>query len=134
MKKDKIDLNENDFTILAVDDEEFVLEMLKDILEDEFGYKVVAFTNPIKALKAFNKDPEMFDLVISDVKMPEMSGVQMTSKMKDLKNDIPIIITTGYAEKQEADLLEDSGVDAFIRKPFKHDKLHEIIKNLLNIT
>ncbi len=121
------------FTILAVDDEEFVLEMLKDILEDTLGYNVAAYTNPIVALKAFNKNPERYSLVISDVKMPEMSGVQMTSKMKDLKSDIPIIITTGYAEKQEEDLLEDSGVDAFLRKPFKQDMLAEIIERLLKL-
>lgn len=122
---------DNKLTIMAVDDEEFVLEMLKDLLEDTTGYKVYGYTNPILALKAFNKNPEKYDLIISDVKMPEMSGVQMTSKMKDLKKGIPIIITTGYVEKQEEDLLEDSGVDAFIRKPFKEEKLLAIIEKLL---
>lgn len=120
-------------TILVVDDEEFVIEMLKDILEEALQANVITFTNPILALRAFNKNPDSFDLVISDVKMPEMSGVQMTSKMKDLKSEIPIIITTGYAEKQEEDLLEDSGVEAFIRKPFKQEKLLEIIRNLIKI-
>lgn len=126
-------LESRSITILAVDDEEFVIEMLKDILEDCLGAKVVAFTNPILALRAFNKNPESFDLVISDVKMPEMSGVQMTSKMKDLKSDIPIIITTGFAEKQEEALLEDSGVEAFIRKPFKQEKLVDTINKLLKV-
>lgn len=118
-------------TVMAVDDEEFVLEMLKDLLEDRTGCIVEGYSNPILALKAFNKNPEKYSLIISDVKMPEMSGVQMTSKMKDLKKEIPIIITTGYAEKQEEDLLEDSGVDAFIRKPFKEEKLLSVIKKVL---
>lgn len=123
--------NRSSSTIMVVDDEPIMVEMIKDILES-FEYKVEAFTSPILAIKAFNKYEGRYGLVISDVMMPEMSGIKFTSKIKDLNADIPIIISTGFMDKKEGNVMADTGADAFLRKPYREVDIIELVKKFLD--
>jgi len=83
-------------SILAVDDEEMIVSYLKACL-DSLGYKVTAHTRSVEALEDFSSRPSEFDLVITDQTMPSLSGLELSKKMLDVRNDIPIILCTGYS-------------------------------------
>jgi len=83
-----------------VDDDKALDEMLTRI-----GYQVKAFTNPLEALMVFKSESGSFDLVITDMTMPEMTGADLTEKLKEIRGDIPIIVCTGHSDlidKQKA--------------------------------
>jgi len=78
-------------TIFFVDDEESITNMTGQMLE-RLGYRVETSLNPIEALDLFQSKPEYFDLVITDMTMPQMTGAKLSKKLKELRSDIPIFI------------------------------------------
>ena len=83
-------------TILFVDDEEPIVKMIGQML-GRLGYRVETRQNPAEALKLFQSKPHEFNLVITDMTMPQMTGVTLSEKLKDIRSDIPIIICTGHS-------------------------------------
>lgn len=81
--------------LLLVDDEEYIRLLYKEEFEDE-GYEVVTASNGIEALKEFIKDRP--DLVILDIQMPDMAGVEVLRRMKEHDNSVPVILSTAYAD------------------------------------
>lgn len=84
--------------ILLIDDEPDIIDVGKRILES-LGYKVVSSINSIKALELFQKNPDQFDLVITDMTMPFMTGDELATELMHIRADIPVILCTGYSEK-----------------------------------
>lgn len=109
--------------ILLVDDEEFVISAEQQMLERYFGYKVTALTSSIEALQVFRAKPDHFDLVISDMIMPKMTGDILAKELIALRPDIPIILCTGYSDCLIKNKAEEMG-RAFLTKPFD---LYEIV-------
>jgi PAS domain S-box-containing protein len=103
-------------TVLYVDDEPFQIEIGKEALE-RLGYKVVAHVNSVKALELFRESPTAFDLVITDMTMPEMTGDILAMEIMSIRPDIPIIICTGYSERLSEESAEAMGIRGFILKP-----------------
>ncbi|KAA3635001.1 MAG: response regulator [Calditrichaeota bacterium] len=119
---------DNDKVVLIVDDEEMVLSSISSFLELETSYKVVTFTEPGKALEYVNENS--IDLVISDYLMPHMNGIQFLSKMKEVMPQVPRIILTGYADKENAiKAINDVGLFQYIEKPWDNDDILLIIRN-----
>jgi PAS domain S-box-containing protein len=118
-------------TILFVDDEEVLVDMAKKILE-KFGYTVQISTNPVKALAIFEADPSLFDLVISDMTMPQMSGVKLSEKLREIQNNIPIIICTGHSSLIDEEKAKDIGISAFAMKPITMSEIAKLIRNVLD--
>ncbi len=87
-------------TIVLVDDEEMVLTSISSLLEMESDYTIKTFTSPEKAVKYIEDNG--VDLVISDYLMEEMNGITFLAEVKKIKPDIPRIIITGYADKENA--------------------------------
>ena len=115
-------------TIVLVDDEEMVLTSLSSFLMLETEYEVVTFLSPIEALD-FIKGNDI-DLVVSDYLMPEMDGISFLSKVRDVKPQVPRIILTGYADKENAiKAINEVGLYQYIEKPWDNDDLHLIIRN-----
>jgi len=118
--------------ILVIDDDELILKTLKRLLTKE-GYKITIVSNGAKALSEITQRD--FDLIISDLKMPEMDGVETLKKIRDYlssngKKAVPEIIITGYAkEKIYQDALKLKAA-AYIDKPFDMKPLLEAIHNL----
>ena len=102
--------------VLFVDDEELLAEMGQEILED-LGYQVTVTTSSTEALALFRSDPHQFDLVITDVTMPEITGVELAREILSLRADIPIIMCTGFSHLVDADAAKAAGVRAFTMKP-----------------
>lgn len=113
---------------MIVDDEEMVLTSLSTYLTLETDYHVVTFTSASKALKQVESGP--VDLIISDFLMPEMDGITFLSKARELKPDVPRIILTGYADKENAiKAINQVGLFQYIEKPWDNDDLRLTIRN-----
>ncbi len=116
--------------ILFVDDEVALTRGIEDILT-RLGYEVVAHTNPLDALAAFEADPYRFDLVITDQTMPQMTGSELTHHLRAIRSEIRIMRCTGFSHAINAERAEALGIDAFCQKPLSMQQLSEMIKQIL---
>jgi PAS domain S-box-containing protein len=102
--------------VLFVDDEEILVQLGQHLL-GHLGYEVEAFQDSQSALAALRELPEGFDLFITDYTMPHMTGLQLAEKVKALRPDIPILLTTGYSEHLTEERARGAGVRSILRKP-----------------
>ncbi|MDX1708458.1 MAG: response regulator, partial [Desulfobacterales bacterium] len=117
--------------ILLVDDEEQIVSMERQMLEN-LGYKVTARTDSVEALKEFSKQPQDFDLVITDMTMPRMTGDQLAQKLLDVKPGIPVILCTGFNEDITEEKALAMGIQKFIMKPVIKNDLATTIRSVLD--
>ncbi len=117
--------------ILLVDDEEAIIRMEQQILE-RLGYHVTARKGSIEALEAFKASPDAFDLVITDMSMPNMTGSQLASEIKQIKPDMPIIICTGFSEHINQKNFQLHGIQAYAMKPVLASEISEAIRKVLD--
>ncbi len=115
-------------TIVIVDDEEMVLTSLNSFLTLETNYTVKIFTSAKEALDFIEK--ESVDLVVSDYLMPEMDGISFLAEVKKLRPEVPRIILTGYADKENAiKAINNVGLFQYIEKPWDNDDILIIFRN-----
>ena len=93
-------------TVLYVDDEQALVTMTKQMLE-LLGYRAIIRTSSIEALELFEHDPYRFDLVITDMTMPNMTGDMLAGKILRIRPDIPVILCTGYSEQMTEQRAKD---------------------------
>ncbi|MBT8329613.1 MAG: sigma-54 dependent transcriptional regulator, partial [Desulfofustis sp.] len=118
-------------TILIVDDEKSMRDFLKILLAKE-GYDVLVASDGEQALSAF--DGNQIDLVISDIRMPGISGLDLLAKIKDESEDIPVIMITAFASPNDAVQAMKSGAYDYISKPFNVDEIKSVINAATNRT
>jgi DNA-binding NtrC family response regulator len=107
--------------ILIVDDEPDMLKLLSMILKEKTPYEITTTNNPMEALDLAKKGG--FDLIISDLKMPGLDGIELIEAVKQIDVDIPIIIMTAYGTVESAtEAILKGGFD-FITKPFKKEQI-----------
>jgi DNA-binding NtrC family response regulator len=120
--------NSNKSIIVIVDDEEMVLTSLSTFLSLETDYEIKTFTSAKGALEFITDNT--IDLVISDYLMPEMDGISFLARVRELKPEIPRIILTGYADKENAiKAINDVGLFQYIEKPWDNDDLLIVLRN-----
>ncbi|MFZ5571056.1 MAG: ATP-binding protein [Thermodesulfobacteriota bacterium] len=117
--------------ILFVDDEPQIVQMVKTLLK-RMGYHVTAHTGSIGALEAFQASPDKFDLVITDMTMPGLTGDQLAKKIRELRPDIPIVLCTGYSSQALEDNLAELGIRGLILKPITMRALSRTIRQVLD--
>jgi signal transduction histidine kinase/CheY-like chemotaxis protein len=117
--------------LLIVDDENTLLEIMQRILEN-LGYTVTAANSSQKALTLFQQSPELFDMLITDMNMPEMNGATLIKKIRDIRPDIPVILCTGFSELMSAESTKALGSASHIMKPVTQKEIHTTIRNLLD--
>ena len=117
--------------ILFVDDETIILEINKKFLE-KMGYSVSTRINGIEALDLFQAESNKFDLVITDMTMPKMTGDVLATELRAIKPDIPIIICTGYSKKMSNEVAAKIGINAICYKPFSLRDLAGTIRKVLD--
>ncbi len=117
--------------ILFVDDEEMLVHLGRELLT-HLGYDVVTHTSSLKALDAFQADPQSFDLVIADQTMPEMTGTTLVETLRRVRPDIPIILCTGFSHRVNAEKAKALGIEAFVHKPEKTQDLAVTIRRVLD--
>jgi two-component system, cell cycle sensor histidine kinase and response regulator CckA len=103
--------------ILVVDDEQPITFFLVQVLE-HLGYKVVACVSSESAYDVFSQQREVFDLVITDMGMPGMTGLELANKIKTLRPTVPIMLCTGFSEHVTAENYQQMGLAGFVSKPF----------------
>jgi PAS domain S-box-containing protein len=117
--------------ILLVDDDPAQLHSLARML-GKLGYKVTARASGRTAGAAFKKDPNAFDLVITDQTMPLMSGIELARTLVSVRPDIPIILNTGFSEKVNDGIVGQDGIRAFMMKPFTAGEISGLIRKVLD--
>lgn len=116
--------------ILLVDDEPTLAQSLRLLLE-RLGYRVFAYENPSQALSAFWLAPDDFDLVITDMEMPEIGGLALGEKILSLRPKLPVILMSGFAAPASDEELRRSGIQRVIPKPVTLSSLGDVIARSL---
>lgn len=117
--------------ILFIDDEKMLVEWGRITLE-RLGYTVTTMTDSREALKAFLAAPTLFDLVITDHSMPQMSGIQLAKEFFAVRKDIPVILCTGYSDSVNAETASAEGINGFLMKPLSKQELAIAIRRALD--
>ncbi len=126
---DKIPTGEE--RILFIDDEESIAKLERQRLE-RIGYKVKATISPIEALEIFRSQPDAFDLVITDLTMPKMTGDKLAKEILNIRIDIPIILCTGFSEKISEEKSKELGIKSFLLKPLAMKDLAATVRQVLD--
>lgn len=119
--------------ILIIDDEPDLVKMNRRMLES-LGYRVEARVSSIEALELFKADPARFDLVITDMTMPNMTGEELAREFLAIRSDIPIVICTGFSNDMDEKKAREMGCRAFLRKPILKEKLAETVRSAMALT
>ena len=117
--------------MLLVDDEEPVLNMTQQMLEN-LGYHVTATNNSTEALELFEAAPYSFDLVLTDMTMPYVTGDSLANRVLSMRPDIPIILCTGFTERLSREQARDIGISAYVSKPVVMAQIAGIIRGVLD--
>jgi PAS domain S-box-containing protein len=118
-------------TILFIDDEELILNMTKKMLE-RLGYTIETKINPVAALELFQSNPDHFDLVITDMTMPQMTGIKLSVKLLAVRPDIPIIVCTGHSHLIDEEKVKALGIADYVIKPVTRKNLAKTIRKVLD--
>jgi CheY-like chemotaxis protein len=119
--------------VLFVDDETMLVDMSRQILQ-RLGYQVTACTTSVEALQRFQNDPSAFDLIITDMTMPHMTGKELATEILKINPALPIILCTGFSETISEEIAKSIGIRAFILKPIVMSDLAETMRKVLDGT
>ncbi len=117
--------------ILLVDDESMLVKVEEEIL-DTLGYDVTAYTDSVEALDCFRQKPDSFDLLITDMAMPDLTGVQLVEEIHGIRPGFPIILITGFSEHINEDNFSQMGIDRFVMKPLNVAEISRVIREVLD--
>jgi len=120
-----------DKKILLVDDEDMLIQMGKLMLE-KLGYHVTVKINSLDALKDFKNRPDYFDVIITDQNMPDMTGIDLSKHILEIRPNMPIILCTGYSSLVSKEVALSVGIKEFVIKPFARNELINIIQKVSN--
>ena len=117
--------------ILLVDDEVIIARTEQQLLE-RLGYQVTIRTGSVDALEAFKANPDRFDLVVTDMNMPNLTGIQLAGEIKKIRPEIPIILCTGYSYQVDEEKSKALGIQGFIMKPVMTQEIAGVIRKVLD--
>ncbi|MHB1014087.1 MAG: response regulator [Desulfurivibrionaceae bacterium] len=117
-------MSETNTRLLVVDDEPIVGKRLKQVF-GKIGFEIETFTDSASALAAMAE--KSFDIVVTDLKMEGIDGIEVLKRVRAMNPETRVIIITGYASPDTAELAQQQGVFAFLAKPFRLDELKQVI-------
>ncbi|MDH4161938.1 MAG: ATP-binding protein [Nitrospirota bacterium] len=117
--------------ILFVDDEVQIAAMGRQMLEN-MGYRVVSCNDSLEALRVFQERPDAFDLVITDMTMPNLTGADLARQLLVIRRDIPIILCTGFSELINADKAREIGIREYLMKPLLAGEIAKAVRKVLS--
>jgi DNA-binding NtrC family response regulator len=118
-------------TVLVVDDEPSIVYMTAQMLR-RLGYRVEAKVNPHEAIELLQSGSQKIDLVISDMTMPQMTGIQLFEKVKQIQPDIPVIICTGHSDLINPKKARELGIAALAMKPITRQTITKAVRDVLD--
>jgi PAS domain S-box-containing protein len=116
--------------ILVIDDEDDILTMLLEMLRP-LGYMVATCSRASEAIEMFQRSPDNIDLVILDLMMPEMNGTQVFEKLRKIKPDVKVLVSSGHTMGRDARGVLKQGAVGFIKKPFEVPELSKIVSETI---
>jgi len=116
--------------IVVVDDEKMITSLFQAIFK-RFGYEGIVFNSSTEALEFMSRNRDAFDMLITDMTMPQMNGLELSQKALALRPDLPIILCTGYSELANEDKAREAGIQVFLMKPFALDDLLSAMRRVL---
>lgn len=119
--------------ILLVDDENAILQLERNVLE-RLGYQVTPCLKSLDALAIFKKNPQGFDLVITDMTMPHMTGDKFAEELLSIRADIPIVICTGFSERIDHEKGKALGIKGLLMKPITKAEMAEMLQKVLRVS
>ena len=125
--EDQVQLPKGTESILFVDDEKAAVNAVKPMLE-KLGYRVTARTSSVETLEAFRNNPDAFDMIITDMTMPNMTGAELAKEIMKLRADIPIILCTGFSEQIDEKKAMQMGIRAYVMKPIVMSAIAKTIR------
>ena len=117
-------------SIMFIDDEQDLVDLTRQALE-RLGYKVQTWTNSVRALEAFQVQPDAYDVVITDMTMPNMTGKELAGELMQIRPDIPVILCTGFSEWITEEEAKALGIKDFLLKPIIIQDLAASIRKVL---
>ncbi len=114
-----------------MDDETILVELNTQRLS-RLGYEVSARTNSVDALELFRKEPDRFDLVVTDYTMPHMTGMDLAQELMKIRPGIAVILCTGHSESISPDTAKQAGIKEFLMKPITKHDLAQAVRRALD--
>jgi CheY-like chemotaxis protein len=124
-------LPKGDERILFVDDEEAIVKMALRTLTN-LGYDVTALDNSVEALKLITQKHDFFDLIITDMTMPKITGERLVKEIRAIHPTMPIILLSGYSPLLNPEKIETMAIQAFLSKPFLKENLAVTVRRVLD--
>ncbi|HSO71066.1 MAG TPA: response regulator, partial [Thermodesulfobacteriota bacterium] len=118
-------------TILLVDDEDMIREVASEMLQ-RLGYSILAARSGEEAVRQLDAHQEKIDIVILDLVMPGMGGGETFNRLRAIRSDIRVLLSSGYSVSGEATKIINRGCEGFIQKPFDINKLSQKIREILD--
>jgi signal transduction histidine kinase/ActR/RegA family two-component response regulator len=116
--------------ILFVDDEQAITRLVTSLFK-RAGHQASIFNNPQSAWETFQKDPQAFDILVTDLTMPSMSGIELIRQIRTLNPHLPALLTSGYADEVSTDTLSELKISLVLQKPFQLHELTQAIDAVL---
>lgn len=117
-------------TVLVVDDEKMALTLIERFLR-EAGYDVVVAQSGFEAVDFFRREPHRYSLVLLDFSLPFMDGEEVFRRLRDIRNNIPVVLCTGFILQEKLTGMLGQGLNGFLRKPVPPDELLAVVKSTL---
>ena len=121
--------NNNKKRILVIEDDEEMRALLRDVIEEE-GYKTDSVNNGSEAFRKLVK--ESFDLIITDIRMPGLTGLDILPGMKKLQPEAPVIVITAFGSEEVQRKAFEKGANAYLEKPIHLQKLRRLIHDMVS--
>ncbi len=118
-------------TILFIDDEKSLVDIGCRALE-KLGYRVVGIDSVENAIAAFERDSSAYDLVITDKTMPLMNGYEVARKLRTIRRDVPVILCTGFVDKNDEKKIATDKINGFLLKPFNKQTIAQTVRSVLD--
>ena len=117
--------------VLVIDDDAGVREVIIDMLEDA-GVRTMSAASGEEGIALFQSHPDEVDLVLLDLSMPGIGGKETFRRLKALSTDLKIVVSSGYSQTEVKDDLSHLGLTGFIQKPYRYDKLNDLVRKFLD--
>jgi two-component system C4-dicarboxylate transport response regulator DctD len=124
--------HEQQIQLVLLDDDPGVLRALGLLLK-AMQYSVTTFSSPVEALGYLRQTPDTIDVVLTDLRMPELSGAQVVSEIKRSRSDLPVIVMSGHASAADMQDLKSKGADGFIPKPFTPEQIATAVNGVVRL-
>lgn len=115
--------------VLYVDPDESMLMLMKELLEAR-GYQVTAFSDPTQALASFRERPSTYDLAVTDLATPTMTGIDLATELRRIRPGFPVVITSGFLQQEQEQAARSAGVEELLLKPASVDELANSLHRL----